>query len=225
MDPVLAVVLRGALALLLIVAALHKLRDRASFRATLEAYALLPAPLLSPLARAVPLVELAAAALLVTSRAAPAGGVLAALLLAVYALAMGVNLLRGRRDLDCGCMGPGARSTVGPGLAVYALAMGVNLLRGRRDLDCGCMGPGARSTVGPGLVVRNLVLIVAALAAGFFPVQARALVWVDFVTVPLAIAVLAALYASAERLLALAPAVATLRAEVRAALPAEADAS
>ena len=190
MDPVLAVVLRGALALLLVAAALHKLRDRDAFRATLEAYALLPAPLLSPLARAVPLLELSAAALLVTSRAAPAGGALAALL-----------------------------------LAVYALAMGVNLLRGRRDLDCGCMGPGARSTVGPGLVVRNLVLLFAALAAGFFPVQARLLVWVDFVTVPLAIAVLAALYASAERLLALAPAVAALRAEVRTPLPAEADAS
>jgi len=190
MDPVLAVVLRGALALLLVVAALHKLRDHTSFRATLEAYALLPTPLLPPLARAVPLLELAAAALLVTPRAAPAGGVLAALL-----------------------------------LAVYALAMGVNLLRGRRDLDCGCMGPGARSTVGPGLVVRNLLLIAVALAAGFVPVHARALVWVDFVTVALAIAVLAALYASAERLLALAPAVAALRAQLREPLPAEADAS
>ena len=36
MDPVLAVVLRGALALLFVVAALHKLRDRDAFRATLD---------------------------------------------------------------------------------------------------------------------------------------------------------------------------------------------
>lgn len=181
MDPVLAVVLRGALALLFVVAALHKLRDRHAFRATLDAYALLPSGLTAPLARAVPLVELTAAILIVAPRAATAGAVLAVLL-----------------------------------LSVYALAMGVNLLRGRRDLDCGCMGPGARSPVGPGLVVRNLVLIAAALVAGFAPLHARALVWVDFVTVPLAVAVLAALYAAVERVLALAPTVASLRADLRA---------
>lgn len=182
MDPVLAVVMRGALALLFVVAAAHKLHDRAAFRATFDAYALLPSPLLAPLARAVPLVELVAALLLVVPRAAAAGASLAALL-----------------------------------LAVYALAMGVNLLRGRRDLDCGCMGPGARSPVGPELVVRNLVLIALALMAGFATVHARSVVWVDFVTVPLAIAVLAALYAALERVLALGPAVAALRADLRAA--------
>ena len=102
-------------------------------------------------------------------------------------------------------------------LSVYALAMGVNLLRGRRDLDCGCMGPGARSPIGPELLVRNLFLVVAALVAGFAPIHARALVWVDFVTVPLAVAVLAALYAAVERVLALAPTVAALRADLREA--------
>ena len=182
MDPVLAVVLRGALALLFVVAALHKLRDRDAFRATLDAYALLPSALTAPLARAVPLVELVAALLLVAPRAAAVGASIAVLL-----------------------------------LSVYALAMGVNLLRGRRDLDCGCMGPGARSPIGPELLVRNLFLIVAALVAGFAPFPARALVWVDFVTVPLAVAVLAALYAAVERVLALAPTVAALRADLREA--------
>ena len=182
MDPVLAVVLRGALALLFVVAALHKLRDRDAFRATLDAYALLPSALTAPLARAVPLVELVAALLLVAPRAAAVGASIAVLL-----------------------------------LSVYALAMGVNLLRGRRDLDCGCMGPGARSPIGPELLVRNLFLVVAALVAGFAPIHARALVWVDFVTVPLAVAVLAALYAAVERVLALAPTVAALRADLREA--------
>ena len=182
MDPVLAVVLRGALALLFVVAALHKLRDRDAFRATLDAYALLPSALTAPLARAVPLVELVAALLLVAPRAAAVGASIAVLL-----------------------------------LSVYALAMGVNLLRGRRDLDCGCMGPGAHSPIGPELLVRNLFLIVAALVAGFAPIHARALVWVDFVTVPLAVAVLAALYAAVERVLALAPTVAALRADLREA--------
>jgi hypothetical protein len=181
MDPVLAVVLRTALALLLVVAALHKQSSRDAFRATLEAYALLPSGVLGAVARGVPGLELAAAVLLIAPRASAVGAVLAAAL-----------------------------------FAVYALAMGVNLLRGRRDLDCGCMGPGARSPVGPGLVVRNLVLICAALAAGFVPVHARVLVWVDYLTVPLAVAAVAALYAAVERVLALAPTVAALRAEVRA---------
>ena len=189
MDPVLAVVLRGALALLFVVAALHKLRDRDAFRATLDAYALLPSALTAPLARAVPLVELVAALLLVVPRAAAVGASIAVLL-----------------------------------LSVYALAMGVNLLRGRRDLDCGCMGPGARSPIGPELLVRNLFLVVAALVAGFAPIHARALVWVDFVTVPLAVAVLAALYAAVERVLALAPTVAALRADLREAADASHDA-
>ncbi|MBY0278230.1 methylamine utilization protein MauE, partial [Candidatus Binatia bacterium] len=131
MDPVLAVVVRGALALLFAVAALHKLRSRDAFGATLDAYAVLPHALSAPLARAVPVVEIAAAVLLVTPRAAAAGGALAAMLLAIYALAMGVNLLRGRRDLDCGCMGPGARSPIGPGLIVRnALLIAVALVAG-----------------------------------------------------------------------------------------------
>ena len=77
MDPVLAVVLRGALALLFVVAALHKLRDRDAFRATLDAYELLPPALGAPLARAVPMLEIAAAVLLVAPRADGVGAVLA----------------------------------------------------------------------------------------------------------------------------------------------------
>lgn len=179
MDPVVAVVLRGALALLFVVAAAHKLRDRTAFRATLDAYAVLPGALVGAVAALVPLVELAAAVLLVAPRTTSLGVALAVVL-----------------------------------LATYALAMAVNLRRGRRDLDCGCMGPATRSKIGPELVARNVVLIAVALAC-LLPVAPRALGWLDFVTVPLALATVAALYAASERLLALAPAARRLRAEVR----------
>lgn len=182
MDPVVVVILRAALALLLVAAAAHKLRDRAGFRGSLEAYRLLPPVALAPAALLLPLVELAAAVLLVTPRAAPAGALVATALLGLYALAMGVNLARGRRDLDCGCMGPGARG----------------------------------GKIGGALLVRNALLIAAALAT-LLPGAPRALVWIDFVTVPLAVLALAALYAAAERLVALAPVVAALRAELREA--------
>jgi hypothetical protein len=40
------------------------------------------------------------------------GIVAAAMLLVVYAVAIGVNLLRGRRDIDCGCAGPASRRPI-----------------------------------------------------------------------------------------------------------------
>jgi hypothetical protein len=117
-DPVVVAVLRGALALLFVVAAAHKLRDRGSFRTTLDAYAVLPVPLVGAIAALVPLLELAVAVLLVASRTLRWGVAGAVALLGLYALAMAVNLRRGRRDLDCGCMGPATRSKIGPELVV-----------------------------------------------------------------------------------------------------------
>lgn len=100
-------------------------------------------------------------------------------------------------------------------LVLYALAIAVNLARGRREIDCGCFGAGAGQAIGAGLVVRNVVLVAAALVS-LAPVRPRPLVWLDLCTVPLALAVLAALYAAADRLLAQAPGLARLRAEIGA---------
>lgn len=97
---------RAALALLLGIAAIGKLRQRARWHDALAAYRLLPDILLAPVALALPIAELATAAGLVAG-VAPAG-IAAALLLLVFAGAMAVNLLRGRRALDCGC-NPAAR--------------------------------------------------------------------------------------------------------------------
>jgi len=48
-------------------------------------------------------------------------------LLAIYAAAIAVNLRRGRRELDCGCMGFGRRRSISPGMVwrnvVLALAL------------------------------------------------------------------------------------------------------
>ena len=37
-------------------------------------------------------------------------------LLALYSGALALNLARGRRDLDCGCLGPANRQRISPGL-------------------------------------------------------------------------------------------------------------
>lgn len=177
MDPVLDSTLRTALALLFVVAAAHKLRDLGRFRTTLADYRVLPAPLAAPAAALVVAVELGVAAAL----AVPAGR------------AMG---LAGAAVL----------------LVVYAAAVTVNLVRGRRHIDCGCAGPAARRPISGWLVVRNAVVALAALA-GLAPVVPRPLVWVDALTVAGATAALAALYAAADRMIALAPELARLRGE------------
>jgi len=110
-DPAIALTLRGLLGLLLVVAAAHKLADPRRFAAVVAAYRVVPAAVARVAAAAIPLVELACAALLVPG--GPAGPVLTAALLGAYAAAIGVNLRRGRRDLDCGCTGPGRRQPIG----------------------------------------------------------------------------------------------------------------
>ena len=95
-------------------------------------------------------------------------------------------------------------------LVVYGAAIALNLARGRRHIDCGCAGPAIRRPISGWLVARNAALAAAALAA-VAPVRSRPLVWVDALTVMGATATLAALYASADRLLAHAPAPALAR--------------
>ena len=112
LDPAIELVLRGGLALLLLGAALHKARDFAAFRSAVIGYALAPERVAGAIAALLTGAEAAIAAALLAPASiglrAPAL-VATALLLALYAAAIAVNLARGRRDIDCGCAGPAAR--------------------------------------------------------------------------------------------------------------------
>lgn len=106
LDPIIALSLRASLSLLFAAAAWHKLRDLPGFRATLGEYRVMPEALL-PLA--VPAVVAAEAFVAVGlwlpgQAAAAAAGAL--MLLTAYSGAIGLNLLRGRAAIDCGCLGP-----------------------------------------------------------------------------------------------------------------------
>lgn len=136
-DPLADLALRLGLAAILALAALHKLRDRATFEGQLGAYALLPAALVHPASRAIPLIEAAAAVLLVWRSDHAAA--LAAAIFAIYGGAMAINLARGRRDIDCGCGGPDGRQTLHPALvwrnaALAAGALATMLPSGTRAL-------------------------------------------------------------------------------------------
>lgn len=118
LDPVVGWTLRLFLALLFAGAAWHKLGAPGEFAAAVRAYRLVPEPAVVPVAAVLMPSEVAAAGLLLGPGWYHLGAALAAALLALYAGAVAVNLARGRRDLDCGCAGPGARRPVSSALVV-----------------------------------------------------------------------------------------------------------
>jgi hypothetical protein len=130
MDPVIDATVRTTLALLFLVAASHKLRDRTRFRATLAEYQLLPAMFVAPVAALVVGVELAVAGALVTPVLRTPGLVAAAAVLVVYGSAVAVNLARGRRHIDCGCVGPATRQPISGWLVVRNAVLAAGALGG-----------------------------------------------------------------------------------------------
>lgn len=133
-DPVFVLTLALLLAVLLGHAAWGKLTARREFAGVLEAYALVPAPLVGALSVLLPVGEAVVATGLLVHSLRPLAGALAALLLAAYGVAIAINLGRGRRDLDCGCAGPGERRPIAAWMVwrngVLAVAAGLVALGG-----------------------------------------------------------------------------------------------
>ena len=123
MDPVWSLALRAALALLLASAALAKLRDFGDFAAAVAGYRLLPRRLAAPAAAIFVAAELALALGLWLPALRVASALGAALLLSLYGVAIALNLVRGRRDIDCGCGGPLARQSLSEGLVLRNLLL------------------------------------------------------------------------------------------------------
>jgi hypothetical protein len=145
MDPVVDGIVRLGLGLLLAAAAAHKLRDLAVFRATLAEHRVLPSWLVGGAALAVPALEVALAAMLLGAFVAPAlrapGLAGAALLLAVYAAVIGVNLARGRRHVDCGCAGPAGRQPISGWLVARNLVLVTSALLAAMPVRVRTLGP------------------------------------------------------------------------------------
>jgi hypothetical protein len=86
-----------------VIALQGKLRDFDGFVGTVANYRLLPGTWAGPAAFLTVSGEIAAVSLLLPPATRPAGAALAALLLAVFTVAIGINLARGRFTIDCGC--------------------------------------------------------------------------------------------------------------------------
>ena len=117
-DPVFVLSTRYALALLFVSAGVVKLRHMAYFRATLKEYAIVPATLVATVAPALAALEIAIAIGLIAKQFAAIAALIGLVTLLIYTGAIAFNLLRGRRDIDCGCSGPAARQALSGWLVV-----------------------------------------------------------------------------------------------------------
>jgi hypothetical protein len=104
-DAVITRAIGAALSFIFLVGAWQKLTDRVVFQAALENYRLVPEAVLGTTALVLPLMELAAGALLLPASTQWTGTMLAVLLMLVVTSAVVINLLRGHTDIDCGCGG------------------------------------------------------------------------------------------------------------------------
>ena len=94
----------ATLVLVLTISAAGKLRDPQAFEGVVYNYRLLPRALVKPVARSLPGVELLLLVGLLVPAARPAAATALVVLLATYTAAIAIQLARGRRDMDCGCL-------------------------------------------------------------------------------------------------------------------------
>lgn len=102
-DPLIDLAVALAFALLLGTASWHKVSNIDGFRDALRDYRLLPDALLAPAARVLPVGEAALAVGWLAGTPQQPVACATAALLSMYALAIAINLLRGRVHIGCGC--------------------------------------------------------------------------------------------------------------------------
>lgn len=102
-DPLFSLVIAVACALLLLLAAWHKVAARDDFMTALADYRLLPEALLWPASVLLPGLEAALGLAWLAGRGPGVVALLTAALLAMYAAAIAINLWRGRVHISCGC--------------------------------------------------------------------------------------------------------------------------
>lgn len=140
LDPMLQHTAAVTLALVFGAAAYSKFTAWDEFEGVVQNFRVLPRPLVPVAARMLPPVEaLAAVAVLVPALRAVAGSVMA-VLLAMFALGIAVNLARGRVDIDCGCF----RSSLRQNLSAWLVVRNVLLL----GLALACMAAPADRALG-----------------------------------------------------------------------------
>ena len=95
---------RTALALAFLAAGIVKIQNPMTFAATVDAFGILPGPLVLPAAFVLPVLEILGAAALIFDIRGSLGLITLMLLVFIAVLAWGLHM---GLDIDCGCYGPG----------------------------------------------------------------------------------------------------------------------
>jgi len=103
LDPIYPLAVAALIAFVFAQAGLHKLLGFARHVEIVRQYRMAPEWLLPLLAPAVVVLESTVAVLVLWPDSRTSGLILAAALLLAYGLSIGLNLLRGRTSIDCGC--------------------------------------------------------------------------------------------------------------------------
>jgi uncharacterized membrane protein YphA (DoxX/SURF4 family) len=127
-----ALAIRVLVSLVFLTAAYGKLRHWTVLHGVVANYRLLPQALVAPVAYLLPPVEALLGAALMLDLGATWPELGAAALLMLFALAMGINIARGRRHIDCGCFQSALKQTLSWALVLrnvaLSLLLGVALL-------------------------------------------------------------------------------------------------
>lgn len=102
--------LSSGLGAVLVMAGVPKARDRTRTTRSVRGFQLLPDSAASVVGTVLPWLEIVLGVVLIVGVANLVAGIAAAALFAAFFLALAVNLVRDRRDLDCGCFAFGAGS-------------------------------------------------------------------------------------------------------------------
>lgn len=111
-DPAINLIAALVLSYVFVLAGLHKCRAPAEFATTLANYKILPDGLNRQAVYLIPVVEIMTGVALLIPATARTAAFSAGMLLCIYIAAIAVNLLRGRRNIDCGCGGPAQKQTI-----------------------------------------------------------------------------------------------------------------
>lgn len=151
-DPIITLVATYSVACLFLFACYGKLTAFAVFRATFAEYELVPERLTGLIAALVVAIELAIVMGALYVPSAAIAMMAAATLLLVYAAAIEINLLRGRRDIDCGCTGPARRQLISGWLVLRNCVLAAVAL-------LGSAAPSARAMQAADFVLVGLALL------------------------------------------------------------------
>jgi hypothetical protein len=165
LDPLIITAISIGLGLMFLLAAYHKLTNGAEFRVTLLEYQLMPEWTITPASRVIPIIEI----LLGVSWLLPLFGqaltaIASASLLGVYALAIGINLYRGRVHFDCGCSFGGkdeSEQFLSGGLVVRNLILIATALVTLLPATSRSFGIGDYATLGAVLLAATLLFAAA----------------------------------------------------------------